>query len=85
VLRKRVVVLVAATVMVLSMFAASAPVFAQGEGGCDANPGESEGSRSPLGTPPQGKNGQTIRDTTANEHDLHGSATGFGQRVDECA
>jgi hypothetical protein len=32
VLRKRMVVLVAAAVMVLSMLAASAPAFAQGEG-----------------------------------------------------
>ena len=34
-LRKRVSVLVAAAMIVLAMFAASAPAFAQGEGGAD--------------------------------------------------
>jgi hypothetical protein len=52
VLRKRLAVLVAAAVMVLSMLAVSAPAFAQGEGGCDLNPGQSEGSLSQSPTPP---------------------------------
>jgi len=84
VLRKRVAVLVAAAVMVLSMLAASAPVFAQGTGGCDPNPGGSEGSRSNHQTPPTTKPGAFHRNTEANEHD-EGVGTGFGDRVDECA
>ena len=69
VLFKRVSVLVAAVTMVLTMFAASAPAFVHGEGGCDANPGATEGSRSPNSTPSQGKLAHLNRDTTANEHD----------------
>ena len=89
---KRLAVLVAAAVIVLSMFAASAVAFAQGAiegqgfdegvGGSDPNPGASEGSSSPLGTPPQGKAGASIRDPEANEHDPSGTGTGFGYRVD---
>ena len=85
-LRKRVAVLVAAAMLVLTMLAA-APAFAQGQGfaqgvgGSDPNPGESEGSSSPLGTPPQAKPGTGIRDPIANEQDQHDTRTGFGHRV----
>ena len=87
-LRKRVAVLVAAAMLVLSMFVVSAPAFGQegfdqGVGGCDANPGATEGSDSPLGTPPQGKPGSIIRNPEANEHDEK-TGTGFGGRVEEC-
>jgi hypothetical protein len=84
VLRKRVAVLVAAAVMVLSMLAASAPAFAQGEGGCDPNPGGSEASSSNHNTPPGEKPGGFHRNVEANEHDP-GTTTGFGERVEECA
>ena len=84
-LRKRLVVLVAAAVMVLSMLAASAPVFAQGEGGCDASPGNVEMSRYPVGAPPTVKAGAIQRDPVANEKDPSSPETGFGERVDECA
>jgi hypothetical protein len=77
---------IAALLMVVGfLLATAAPVSAQGEGGCDANPGASEGSSSPNGTPPQGKPGHLNRDTTATEHDPSGSGTGFGNRVLECA
>ena len=84
-LRKRVAVLGAAAVMVLSMFAASAPVFAQGEGGCDSQPGLTEKNRAPQSSPPESKPGGIRRDVSGNEHDQHDAATGFGDRVDECA
>ena len=58
-LRKRVAVLVAAAMMVLSMLAVSAPAFAQGEGGCDPQPGQTEKAQSSGSTPPQGKPGET--------------------------
>jgi len=77
--------LVPPAVMVLAMFAASAPGFAQGEGGCDQNPGMTEGSRSPITTPPQAEPGTGLRNSTANEHDPHEQGTGFGDRVEECA
>jgi hypothetical protein len=83
VLFKRVSVLVGAVMMVLSIFAASAPVFAQGEGGSDPNPGFTEGSNAPTSTPPQGKPGTIHRDSSANDHDTGDQRTGFGKRVDE--
>ena len=84
-LRKRVAVLVAAAVMVLSMLAASAPVFAQGEGGCDQQPGQTEKARAPQNSPPLGEPGATRRSQTGNEHDTSDRSTGFGERVEECA
>ena len=84
-LGKRLAVLVAAAVMMLSMFVASAPAFAQGVGGCDANPGNTEATRSPLTTPPQTKPGAVARNPEANEHDK-GIRTGVGNLInDECA
>jgi hypothetical protein len=77
-------VLVGAAVMVLSMFAVTAPAFAQGEGGCDPNPGQSEVSKSWHTTPPEAKPGSFHRSPEANEHD-EGVGTGFGDRVEECA
>jgi hypothetical protein len=74
VLRKRVAVLVAAAVM-LAMLAASAPVFAQGTGGCDTKPGQTERTSSP----PQGHPGAIHSDNP----DSAGN-TGFGDRVTEC-
>ena len=84
-LRRRVAVLAAAAMMVLCMLVASAPVFAQGEGGCDPQPGQTEKARAWHDSPPAGKPGQLHRDATANEHDTHKGATGFGDRVGECA
>ena len=90
-LRKKVAVLVAAAVMVLSMLAASAPAFAQdgcveefpggGSGACEQNPGNSEASLSPHQTPPESKHGAGVRDVTANEHDT-GTDTGRGKRTE---
>jgi hypothetical protein len=84
VLRKGVAGLVAAAVMVLTMLVAVAPAFAQGEGGCDINPGQTEGARSKHPTPPEQKPGIAHRSADANEHD-EGVGTGFGDRVEECA
>ena len=85
--RKKVAVLVAAAVMVLSMFAVSAPAFAQefpgqGSGATDPNPGMSEDSRSWHPAPSEVKPGSARRDPEANEHDS-GEATGRGKRVAE--
>lgn len=81
-LRKRVAVLVAAAGMLLSMLAASAPAFAQGVGGCDANPGASEGTSSNHGTPPTQKPG-TFHDPHSGKN---GTATGvYEQNLSECA
>ena len=82
-LRRRLAVLVAAAMMVLSMLVASAPVFAQGQGGCDPEPGATEGTRSNHQTPPTLKPGALHRDTTANDKDP-GTSTGFGVLVVEC-
>ena len=79
-LRKRVAVLVAAAVMVLSMLVASAPVFAQGEGGCDPTPGQVEKARGDVSTPPAGHPGTIHSDNPQSD-----GSTGFGERVDECA
>jgi hypothetical protein len=80
VLRKRVAVLVAAAIMVLSMLVASAPVFAQGVGGCDQQPGQTERSQGDTNTPPQGHPGGVHSDNPQSV-----GSTGFGDRVDECA
>ena len=90
-LRKRLSVLVAAAVRVLSMLVASAPAFAQedgcveefpgaGSGACEQNPGQSEASRSIQSTPPAGKHGAVARDPEANEHDTN-TLTGRGKRI----
>jgi hypothetical protein len=91
VLWKRLAVLVAAAMMMLSMFAASAPAFAQdgcveefpgaGSGACEVNPGQSEGSRSAHQTPPEEKPGAINRSVEANEHDTN-FETGRGKRSD---
>jgi cell division septation protein DedD len=84
VLRKRAAVLVAAAVMVLSMLAASAPVFAQECDGasCEPKPGNTEMSRGPVNPPPQQKPGVIQRDPIANEKDS-GRTTGRGERIEE--
>ena len=79
-LRKRLAVLVAAAMMVLSMLAASAPVFAQGVGGCDPQPGQTENARSGGIEPPQGRPGGFHSDNPQSS-----GSTGFGDRVEECA
>jgi hypothetical protein len=79
VLWKRVSVLLAAAMIVLSMFAASAPAFAQGAS-CDPQPGNVEMSRDPIGAPPQEKPGTSQRTTTADEKDPSGIETGRGER-----
>jgi hypothetical protein len=85
VLRKRVAVLVAAAVMVLSMLVVSAPAFAQGEGGSDPQPGQTEKARAPQQSPPPGEPGVTRRAQAGSDHDTSDRATGFGERVGECA
>ena len=78
--------LLAMVVMAVAMLAATAPAFAQGEGGCDVNPGASEEARSPIATPPETEPGVIGRSPTANEHDPRSEfTTGFGERVEECA
>jgi hypothetical protein len=91
VLRKRLSVLVGAAVMVLLMFAASAPVFAQdgcveefpggGSGACEVNPGQTEGARSRHVTPPENKPGSVERDVIANEKNPE-TETGRGKRAE---
>jgi hypothetical protein len=82
VLRKKVAMLVAAAVMVLSMLAASAPVFAVPEG-CPAGemqPGQtSEKARSPFTTPSEGKPGSALRSASGDEHDTSNDTTGRGE------
>ena len=89
-LRKRLSVLVGAAVMVLSMFAVSAPAFAQdcveefpgaGSGACEQNPGGSQGSNSRHQTPPEDKPGVVQRSGEANEHDPN-TLTGRGKRAE---
>jgi hypothetical protein len=70
--------------MAVAMLAAAAPVFAQGEGGCDVSPGQVEKNRAPQLNPPETKPGATRRDSEANNHDEN-IRTGFGDRVEECA
>jgi hypothetical protein len=82
---KRVAVLVAAAVMMLSMLAASAPASAQefpgqGSGATDPNPGMSEGSSSWHQTPSETKPGAVRRNTTANENNPD-TTTGRGERI----
>ena len=84
-LRKRVTVLVAAAVMVLSMLAVSAPVFAQGVGGCDPNPGGSEAARSRYTIPPESKPGAFERNSTANEQNPRTTTGVYEQNLSECA
>lgn len=84
-MRRRIAVLVAMAVMMVAMLAASAPAFAQGVGGCDPQPGQTEKSQSPHISPPGGKPSGFQRASTANEHDTSDPRTGFGQRVDERA
>ena len=76
---------IAALVMVVGfMLATAAPTFAQGVGGSDPNPGQSEGSSAPIGTPPQDRPGTSIRDPIANEAEPRtGTGSGFGRRVEE--
>jgi hypothetical protein len=83
VLRKRVALLVAAAVMLLSMLAASAPAFGQECDGasCELKPGSTEKARSPVNPPPTQKPGVIQRDTIANENDP-GRTTGRGERIE---
>jgi hypothetical protein len=83
VLRKKVAMLVAAAVMVLSMLVVSAPAFAQelGPGAADPNPGQTEASDSWHTTPPGAKPGSTVRNPTANEKNPDVS-TGRGELIE---
>jgi hypothetical protein len=82
VLRKRLSVLVAAAVMVLSMFVVTAPVFAVPEG-CPAGemqPGQSgEKERSPHTAPSETKPGSATRDDSGEVHDTTDNQTGRGE------
>ena len=81
-LTKRVAVLVAAAVMVLSMLAASAPVFAVPEG-CPAGelePGQSgERAHAPQTVPSVGKPGSARRSASGDVHDTSNDTTGRGE------
>jgi hypothetical protein len=82
VLRKRLAVLVAAAMMVLSMFVVSAPAFAVPEGcpGGEMQPGQSgEKARAPQTVPSETKPGHTRRSPTADEHDPNDKTTGRGE------
>jgi hypothetical protein len=80
VLRKRVVLLVGAAVMVLSMLAAPA-AFAQGTGECDPQPGQAEKSRSPQTSPPGTRPGELHTDSgTGGPNDPNNGQTGRGER-----
>jgi hypothetical protein len=89
---KRVAVLVAAAVMVLSMLVVSAPAFAQdefpgqGSGATDPNPGQTEGSRSNHGTPPTQKPGSFHQSQQGLDHGgKNGTETGVcTQNLSEC-
>jgi hypothetical protein len=78
---------IAALLMVVGfLLATAAPAaLAQGEGGCDPQPGQVEKAQSPQINPPQGKPGATRRDSSGVEHDPSDPRTGFGDRVEECA
>ncbi len=81
-LGKRLAVLVAAAVMVVTMLAASAPVFAVPEGcpGGEMQPGLSgERERSPHSAPSGDKPGAQHRDPTGGEHDPTDDRTGRGE------
>jgi hypothetical protein len=80
---RKVAILLVVLVMVLTMLVVSAPMFAQGVGGSDPQPGQTEKARSGQSTPPQGKPGGIKRSPTANEHETSDSRTGFGRRVEE--
>jgi hypothetical protein len=83
VLRKRVAVLVAAAVMVLSMFAASAPAaLAQPEGcpGGEMQPGQTSfKARAPQSTPSENKPGSARRAESGDVHDTSDDQTGRGE------
>jgi hypothetical protein len=83
---KKVAVLLAMAVMVLTMLVVSAPVFAQefpgeGSGATDPNPGMSEDSRSRYTIPPENKPGSAERDAIANEKNPD-TLTGRGKRAE---
>ncbi len=79
-MRKRIVALLAMVVMMVAMLAAAAPAFAQGVGGCDPQPGQTERSQGEGESPPQGHPGAVHSD---NLHSV--GSIGFGDRVEECA
>jgi hypothetical protein len=84
VLRKRVAVLVAAAMMVLSMLAVSALVFAQECPGGELKPGQSgERARSPHTAPSEGKPGSLHRSASGDEHDTSDDLTGRGELCGE--
>jgi hypothetical protein len=79
VLGKRLAVLVAAAMMVLSMFVVSAPVFAVPEGcpGGEMQPGQSgERARAPQTVPSEVKPGSRHRSVSGDEHDTSDDQTG---------
>ena len=77
---RKITMLLSALVVILTMLVASAPVFAQGEGGCDPQPGQTEKSRSDFSTPPQQHPGAIHSDNPQSA-----GSTGFGERVEGCA
>ncbi len=79
---KRLAVLVAAAMIVLSMLVA-APAFAQECSGasCELQPGQTEKNNAPILAPAATKPGHGIRDPDANEHDTHTICTGRGERI----
>jgi hypothetical protein len=85
VLFKRVTVLVAAAMMVLTMLAASAPAFAQECGGasCEPNPGGSAGSSSNHQTLARSKPGGAHKSPSGTEHGTQETTTGRGERISE--
>jgi len=76
-MKRRIAALLMVPVFVL---ATAAPVFAQGTGGCDIQPGQTERSQSDHASPPQGHPGAIYSDNPQSA-----GATGFGDRVQECA
>jgi hypothetical protein len=82
VLGKRVTVLVAAAMMVLSMLVVSAPPFAQGESGSDPQPGQTETATSnftPLET------GTNVRDFGATGNGTSNDTAAFERAMAEAA
>jgi hypothetical protein len=80
VLWKRVAVLVSAAVMVPSMLAASAPVFAVPEGcpGGEMQPGQTTGSHARQSSPSVNKPGSARRSESGDVHDTSDDVTGRG-------
>jgi hypothetical protein len=76
---------IAALLMVVGvMLATAAPAaLAQGEGGSDPQPGQTEKARAGHGPPSEVKPGLAHRNTQANAHDPSDPSTGFGRRVEE--